>query len=196
MAVPAPASGGMPPGGGPSDAELVERVRSGDADAFDALVGRHMARAYGFAFRLLGHREDAEDLVQDVFLTVLEKVDAFQAGREFAPWFYRILANRALTQRKARALRRTEAIPDQARAPNVSPARAAEQADVRERVRHAVDALPDRQRVIVDLFELEGWTGPEIAELLEVSPATVRWHLHEARRTLREALAPLERKEP
>jgi RNA polymerase sigma-70 factor, ECF subfamily len=196
MAVPTPSSGGDPPGGGPSDAALVERVKTGDPAAFDALVGRHMARAYGFAYRLLGHREDAEDVVQDVFLTVLDRVDTFQEGREFAPWFYRILANRALTQRKARDIRRTEAIPDQAASQGLSPARAAEQADVRHRVREAVDALPDRQRVIVELFELEGWSGPEIAEMLDVSPATVRWHLHEARRTLREALAPLERKEP
>jgi RNA polymerase sigma-70 factor, ECF subfamily len=196
MTVPKPSSGGNSPGGGASDAELVGRVKTGDPEAFDALVGRYMARAYGFAYRLLGHREDAEDLVQDVFLTVLDRVDTFQERREFAPWFYRILANRALTQRKARAVRRTEAIPDETAAQGLSPARAAEQADIRERVREAVDALPNRQRVVVELFELEGWSGPEIAEMLDLSPATVRWHLHEARRTLRDTLAPLERNGP
>jgi RNA polymerase sigma-70 factor, ECF subfamily len=196
MPAAAPSPGERSPGDGPADAQLVERVKRGDAGAFDALMARHLARAYGFAYRLLGHREDAEDLVQDVFLTLLEKVDTFQEGREFAPWFYRILANRAMSRRRSRATRRTEPLPEDAAVGGPSPARHAEQADTGARVREAVDALPDRQRVIVELFELEGWSGPEIARMLDVSPATVRWHLHEARRTLRETLAPLERKEP
>jgi RNA polymerase sigma-70 factor, ECF subfamily len=196
MAATRPSAAGRPAEDGVADTELVERVRSGDPDAFDALVARHIGRAYGFAYRLLGHREDAEDLVQEVFMTVLEKVDTFQAGRDFAPWFYRILANRAMTARKSRATRRTEPIPGDAPASGLSPARAAEQADVRERVREAVEGLPERQRVIVELFELEGWSGPEIAGMLDVSPATVRWHLHEARRSLRESLASLERNRP
>ena len=67
--------------------------------------------------------------------------------------------------------------------------------ELRERLRRAMDALPERQRVIVELFELEGFGGPEIAEILEISDGTVRWHLHEARKTLRRALAPYERRE-
>jgi RNA polymerase sigma-70 factor, ECF subfamily len=188
-------AGGSPPAGEPADAELIERVRIGDAEAFDGLVARHMGRAYRLAFRLLGHREDAEDLVQDAFLNVLEKIDTFQAGREFAPWFNRILVNRGLNTRKARAIRQTDPIPESTVSTALSPSREAEQAEVNARVREAVAALPERQRIIVQLFELEGFSGVEIAEMLDISAGTVRWHLHEARRTLREALAPLERKD-
>ena len=176
------------------EAALVERVRHGEADAFDSLVSRYMRRAFSVAYRLLGNREDAEDLVQDTFLAVLRKIDTFQRGRAFSPWFFRILVNRGLNARKARALRTTDALPDDAPASAASPERAAEQAELRGRLRTAMDGLPERQRVIVELFELEGFGGAEIAEILEISDGTVRWHLHEARKALRQVLAAYDRK--
>lgn len=172
------------------ESELVERVRRGDTAAFDALVVRHMPRAFGVAFRLLGQREDAEDLVQEAFLVALERIDSFQAGRPFAPWFFRILTNRGLNARKSRSLRQMEAIPGDAPARSESPERAAERSELRERLRAVLDGLPERQRTIVQLFELEGFSSAEIAEILELSDGTVRWHLHHARKVLREALAP------
>jgi RNA polymerase sigma-70 factor, ECF subfamily len=175
------------------EATLVERVRRGDAAAFDALVGRYMRRAFAVAYRVMGQKEDAEDLVQESFLAVLQRIETFQAGRAFAPWFFRILVNRGLNARKSRALRATGSIPETAAAPGASPERTAEQAELRERLRAAMEALPERQRVIVELFELEGFSGAEIAEILEISDGTVRWHLHEARKALRQALAPYER---
>jgi RNA polymerase sigma-70 factor (ECF subfamily) len=195
MLRPVSPAGADGPAGEPRDTELIERVRRGDAAAFDLLVARHMRRAFSIAYRVLGHREDAEDVVQDAFLAVLEKIDTFEAGREFAPWFHRIVANRALTIRKARALRQTDPIPEEAASAAVSPARAAERAQLRDRLREALDALPERQRLIVQLFELEGFTGAEIGEMLEISAGTVRWHLHEARRALRDALASYDRKD-
>ena len=187
-----------PPPGGPDDAldaQLVERVRRGDAAAFDQLVTRHMRRAFGVAYRLLGQREDAEDLVQEAFMVALQRIDTFEAGRPFGPWFFRILVNRGLNARKARSLRTTEEIPDSAAAGGASPEREAERTELREGIRAALDELPERQRTVVQLFELEGFSGPEIAAILEISDATVRWHLHEARRALRRVLAPFEAKE-
>lgn len=176
------------------DAALVERLRHGDAAAFDMLVGRYMRRAFGVAFRLLGQREDAEDLVQESFLTVLQRIDTFQPGRPFAPWFFRILVNRGLNARKARALRATDEIPETAESTWISPAREAERGELRDHVGRALDALPERQRAVVQLFELEGFSGPEIAEILEISGGTVRWHLHEARKMLRRLLSPFDRR--
>jgi len=178
----------------PDDAALVERVRAGDAAAFDLLVSRHLRRAFSVAYRLLGQREDAEDLVQDAFLAALEKIDTFQTGRSFGPWFYRILVNRGLNARKARSLRRMEAIPMDAAAQVLSPLRETEQAELREHLAGALAELPERQQTIVRLFELEGFTSTEIAEILELSDGTVRWHLHQARQRLRESLAPFARR--
>jgi RNA polymerase sigma-70 factor (ECF subfamily) len=179
----------------PADDEpaLVERVRAGDAAAFETLVDRTMRRAFAVAYRLMGQKEDAEDLVQEAYMAVLQRIDTFEAGRPFAPWFFRILVNRGLNARKARSLRAVDEIPEATAARGPTPEREAERTELRERLRKAMDALPQRQRIIVELFELEGFGGPEIAEILEISDGTVRWHLHEARKTLKKALAPYER---
>lgn len=175
------------------EAALVERVRRGDAAAFDTLVTRYMRRAFSVAFRVMGRKEDAEDLVQDAFLAVLQRIDQFEAGRPFAPWFFRVLVNRGLNARKARSLRATDEIPEAVAAHGPSPEREAERGELRDRLRAALDTLPERQRMVVELYELEGFAGPEIAEILEISDGTVRWHLHEARKALRRALASYER---
>ena len=91
--------------------------------AYDQLVQRHMRSAFSIAYRLLGQREDAEDLVQDAFMVALEKIDTFREGHRFAPWFFRILVNRGLNARKSRALRTTHDIPDAAAARGASPER-------------------------------------------------------------------------
>lgn len=178
----------------PDDSELVERVREGDVDAYDILVTRHMKRAYSVAYRLLGQREDAEDLVQDAFMAALEKIDTFKKGHRFSPWFYRILVNRGLNSRKSRSLRRMDALPPEIVDTSRSPLRDTERAELRERLKAVLSMLPPRQKSIVELFELEGFSSLEIAEILGLSDGTVRWHLHQARGKLREALGPFARR--
>jgi RNA polymerase sigma-70 factor, ECF subfamily len=172
------------------ESALVARVQGGDTAAFDGLMRRYLRRAYTVAYRLLGHREDAEDLVQETFMIVVRQIDDFQLGRPFGPWMYRILINRGLNARKARALRRTEALPDEvsgAEAPDL----ALERAEVRARFRAALTKLPPRQKLVIELIELDGFTRGEVADALDISDATVRWHVHDAWRTLRRVLAPL-----
>ena len=183
--------GGGPPSGVEDDSALVERVRAGDVEAFDQLVRRHSKRAYALAYRLLGHREDAEDLVQDAFIQALDRIDTFERGRPFAPWFFRILTNRGLNARQSRALRTMAEVPEDAASPSGSPAQDAERDELRTRLREAVAKLPERQQLIVQLFEVDGWTSAEIASALGISDGTVRWHVHEARRVLRAELEPL-----
>ena len=179
-----------------ADEELVERVRVGDFAAYDTLVARHMRSAFAIAYRVLGQREDAEDLVQDAFMVALEKIDTFRDGHRFAPWFFRILVNRGLNARKARSLRQMDALPTELSTREPTPHVEAERSQLRERIEAAVAVLPERQRTIVKLFELEGFSSPEIADMLELSDGTVRWHLHQARQTLRQALAPFARRHP
>lgn len=191
-----PAEGGGVPAGaggpaaGPSDGWLVEQVRRGDARAFDQLVRRHDRRAFSLAFRLLSHREDAEDVVQESFVAALEALDRFDATRPFGPWFYRIVVNRSLNARKARSRRSMEAIPEEAPARTASPERLVEVAEARGQVAAALAGLSQRQRAVVEMIELEGFSGPEVAEILGIPEGTVRWHLHGARKALRAALGP------
>lgn len=188
--------GAAPPSGAvePTDAQLALRVQRGDAEAFDILVTRHMRRAYGLALRVLGQAEDAEDLVQDAFVAALQKIDTFDAERDFAPWFYRILVNRCLNARKARARRTTVELPTEVASAGASPLLETERSELRHHLTQAMDKLPDKQKTIVTLFDLEGFSSPEIADMLEISDGTVRWHLHQARRVLREALEPYARR--
>ncbi len=176
----------------PSDGRLVEQVRQGDSRAFDQLVRRHDKRAFSLAFRLLSHREDAEDVVQESFMAALEALDRFDATRPFGPWFYRIVVNRSLNARKARSRRSMEAIPEDAPARTASPERAAEATEARGQVVAALASLSERQRAVVEMIELEGFSGPEVAEILGIPEGTVRWHLHGARKALRAALGPAE----
>ncbi len=178
----------------PPDALLARRVQQGDTAAFDLLVERHMRRAFGVALRLLGQQEDAEDLVQDAFLTALQKIDTFDTARDFSPWFYRILGNRCLKARKARWRRRTQELPADVQSADRSPLVETERSELRSHLLHALEDLPERQRTILKMFDLEGFSSPEIAGILSISDGTVRWHLHQARRGLRTALEPFARR--
>lgn len=177
-----------------TDAQLASLVQRGDAAAYDLLVRRHMQRAFGVAMRLLGQKQDAEDLVQDAFMAALDKIDTFDTQRDFAPWFYRILVNRCLNARKSRARRNSVDIPMDAASPGASPLLETERSELRRELRRAMELLPERQRIIVSMFDLEGFSSPEIAEMMGISDGTVRWHLHQARRVLREALEPYARR--
>jgi len=176
------------PEAGPSDAELAVRARAGDLAAFDRLVERHLRRAYALAYWVLGDREDAEDVVQEAFVRAYTNLHRYDGRRPFAPWFYRILLNRALNWRRSRQRRRTEALPLEHPASDPPPDRAAERAEARAQLEAALAALTPVQRAIVELFELEGMTSEEIGAALGLRPGTVRWHLHRARALLRAQL--------
>ena len=151
-----------------------------------------MKRAFAVAYRILGHLEDAEDLVQDAFLAALDRIDRFDAIRgAFRSWLHRILVTRGLNARKARSVRRTEVIPESSAAGTPTPDGELERTETRERLQSALAALPERHRLVVELFELDEFSAVEIADMLGISAGTVRWYVHDARRQLRPALAPL-----
>jgi len=169
------------------DGALIERARAGDATAFDTLVRTYMEQAFRVAYRVVGHREDAEDLVQEAFLAAYQYLDSFEVGRPFGPWLMRIVVNRGSNLRRSRARRSTEPETE-----GVSEAPSAldetEWSDTGRVLQDALSTLSDRQRLIVTMFDVDGMTSAEIGEMMELAPGTVRWHLHEARRQLRGVL--------
>jgi RNA polymerase sigma-70 factor (ECF subfamily) len=169
------------------DGALVARARAGDSSAFDALVRFYMEQAFRVAYRVVGHREDAEDLVQEAFLAAYQYLDSFEIGRPFGPWLMRIVLNRGANLRRSRARRstepETEAVSDAPSALDES-----ERRDTGRILQHALATLSERQRLIVTMFDVDGLTSAEIGEMMELAPGTVRWHLHEARRQLRGVL--------
>jgi RNA polymerase sigma-70 factor (ECF subfamily) len=171
------------------ETELIERTRRGDTQAFGELVRRFQRRAFAVAWRLLGHREDAEDLVQDSFMTALDRLDSFETGRPFGPWLLRIVVNRGHNARAARRVRAADELPAGLAGNAPTPDRAAESAELGEHIDAAIGELPERQRLVVQLHELEGFTSAEIAGMLDIAEPTVRWTLHAARKRLRQDLA-------
>lgn len=170
------------------DATLVRRVRAGDARAFDDLVHAYMRQAFQLGFRVVGHREDAEDLVQEAFLAAYQYLDSYDIERPFGPWLMRIVLNRGSNLRRSRARRETEPeVEAVSQAPSALDE--SERAEARVVLTRAMAALSERQRMIVTLFDVDGMTSTEIGEMLDLSPGTVRWHLHEARRALRVSLS-------
>jgi RNA polymerase sigma-70 factor (ECF subfamily) len=177
----------------PEEAAAIARVQQGDTEQFELLVRHYMRGAFAVAFRLLGHRQDAEDVVQEAMLAALANIRTFDVSRRFGPWLYRIVVTRGLNFRKSRSRRQGESI-DRAEfaSREAGPEINTERAALREAVQEAMARLPERQRMVVQLFELDGFSGAEIAAMLEIPAGTVRWLLHEARGSLREMLAQFE----
>jgi RNA polymerase sigma-70 factor (ECF subfamily) len=168
---------------------LVARVRAGDSQAYDTLVRRYLKRAYAVAQRMLGNAADAEDVVQDAFLRALERIAQCGPGRAFGPWFFRILITQGLNHQRSAKVRRTEVLPDAVHSHGPGTEADAEASEVRVAFRAALAELPPMQRTIIQLSDVEGYGSAELASMLDMPAGTVRWHLHQARKFLRQALA-------
>jgi RNA polymerase sigma-70 factor (ECF subfamily) len=174
-----------------SESSLVRRAQAGDLLAFDELVRLHIGRALRIARRLVPTHEDAEDVVQDAFLSAMRAINAFDVTRPFGPWLTRIVVNQGITFRRARARRQDEGLSADLPSAGPSPAQVTERNEITDRFRAALELLPRQQRLMIQLFEVDGLSSPEIARLTGLSDGTVRWHIHTARKVLRGALAPL-----
>ena len=133
-------------------------------------------------------REDAEDLVQEAFMAAHQYLDSFEMGRPFGPWLIRIVLNRGSNLRRSRTRRSTEPEVDGI-STGPSGLEESERSDTGKILQDALATLPERQRMIVTLFDVDGLTSTEIGEMMDLAPGTVRWHLHEARRHLRGVLS-------
>lgn len=172
-----------------TDAELVEQAKRGDREAFGELVRRYQGAAYAVALGVTGHHEDAEDAVQDAFVTALQRLEGCRNPAKFAGWLLAIVRNTARNAVRRETLRAAEPIPAETAATQRGPEAEAELSELRRDLASALAKLPSVQREVVLLYDLEGWKHDEIAERLGVPAGTVRSHLHFARKTLRAELA-------
>lgn len=171
-----------------SDAELVHDALKGDEEAFGALVDRYAQRAYSVALSVTGSHHDAEDAAQEAFVVALERLEDCRDAARFGGWFLTIVRNRSRNLRRRESLRDGEAIPEGIPTTLEGPDHSAESEELRGALRSALRQLPQLQREIVLLHDLQGWKHREIAERLEMPSGTVRSHLHHARKSLRRHL--------
>ena len=171
-----------------TDSELVERTRRGDEDAFGVLVERYMRASYAVAFSVTGRHEDAQDAAQESLLVALQRLEECRSPEKFGGWLMTIVRNRARNLVRREVLRDTDQVPESASSRTPTPDRELETVELRENLSMALGELPEIQRQIVLLHDLEGWKHREIAERLDLPSGTVRSHLHFARKALRSAL--------
>lgn len=174
-----------------TDAELVERVRSGDPRAFERLVRRHLGVAHMVArSKLSGDSDDADDVCQEAFIAALERIDDCRDPARFRSWLLTIVRNKAHNRREYLAVR--DAAPLDAVGPMASSADTSarvERRELREELATAMEGLTDLQRRVFVRFDMEGWDHGEIAEEMGISRGASRVHLHAARRALRKRLS-------
>ena len=173
----------------PTDGELVLRARRGDELAFGSLIRRYQRAAYAVAYSVTGRHEDAEDAAQESFLVALQRLEECRSPERFAGWLMTIVRNRSKNLVRREVLRETDPVPIGASSKTPTPERDAEMSELRSQIERAMRELPEVQRQIVLLHDLEGWKHREIAERFGLPAGTVRSHLHFARKALRAVLS-------
>jgi RNA polymerase sigma-70 factor (ECF subfamily) len=183
----------------PSDDILVKRIKNGDMDAFELLVRRYESKVYTVAYRFLGSHADASDLAQETFLRLYQALPSFRGESSFLTWLYSVTANacRDEIRRKQRrpvvsweneVLNNGSQAVSQAlgRSRMPTPEEAAEQNEFNELIQQCLNDLPEEQRLILVMREIQGLSYGEIAGVLECSLGTVKSRLSRARRAFKD----------
>jgi RNA polymerase sigma-70 factor, ECF subfamily len=161
-----------------ADEDLISLVQTNDAEAFAVLYDRHSRTAYSLAYRMMGERQAAEDLLQDAFLKLWRAAGSYRAERgSVRTWLLSIVHNRGIDQLRSSASRRRTQEKVEASAPWVQPSEAFAQSwrnAQREQVREALKSLPEEQLKVLELGYFSGYTHVEIAELLDLPLGTVK----------------------
>lgn len=168
------------------DKELVQRIQNGDRPAFNQLVLKYRNRVMGIAARMLGDRGEAEELAQDVFVKVYRALGDFQGAALFSTWLFRVTANSCLNHRRKRRaeLRILDGAGDAELAvadPSSNPHQLLERKELRVALEKSIQSLPEEQRIVLILRDVEGLSYEEIADSLDLELGTVRSRLHRAR---------------
>jgi RNA polymerase sigma-70 factor (ECF subfamily) len=182
-----------------SEEELVRRARLGDADAFQSLVQQYLPRLWKVAWRILRHREDTEDVMQEVFLSAYRALPEFRGESSLSTWLHRIAVTRALNHRDkaAERIRRVsdswtsfagERFRGAERSEAASPLRTLETRELMLRVSQCLEKMPAPWRAILSLRDVETLSYEETARILGIALGTVRSRLARARLALRQCV--------
>jgi RNA polymerase sigma-70 factor, ECF subfamily len=181
---------------------LLKRLRDRDERAFRELIAAHRDRVFNITYRMLGRRDEAEDVAQEVFITVFKQIDNFRGDSKFSTWLYRVAVNHCKNRIKYLA-RRHDRDKDEfdetsqgsssgngaigTTVPS-SPDRALEGAQMEKVLAEAINSLDDEQRLVVILRDVEDLSIEEICAITELPDGTVKSRLHRARLVLRKKL--------
>jgi len=188
---------------GETEQQLLAGLRAGDAGSFESLVEQQAPRLINLAFRLVGRRDEAEEIVQEAFLRLHRSLGDFRGESSLATWLYRTVSRLAIDYLRRERLKRrifffrrddTEPDPiDNAADPGRGPDSSLHDQQLQQRLQKSLDKLPARQRSVFVLRHYEELSLKEIAALLELEEGTVKTHLHRAVHLMRRELGDLRR---
>jgi RNA polymerase sigma-70 factor (ECF subfamily) len=176
-----------------SDRRLVQQASSGEHQAFDELIRRYQSSVFNVCHRILGERQEAEDMTQETFLRAHERLRTYDPDRPFGPWIRRVGANLCLNSLKRRqlvTLPLDDELEGMTRKASERPEVAQVHAERAHTIREAILSLPAHYRAVIELRHFFEMSYQEIAEALEIPLSDVKSHLFRARKTLAERLSP------
>ena len=173
---------------------VIRRVQRGDTDAFEALVAAYEKNVFNVALQMTGNREDAQDMTQEAFLKAYSSLSSFRGDSKFSSWLYRIVSNVCLDFKRRQGRRPSSALTvEDDEGENIqldiadesqSPEALLERKMTREAVRAGLQQLPDEQRQILLLREIQGLSYEEIGEAMGLEAGTVKSRIFRARKKL------------
>ncbi|WP_337040451.1 RNA polymerase sigma factor [Emticicia sp. 17c] len=170
---------------------LIKKIKTGDRLAFKELINRHKNYAFTVAFRVLNNREEAEEVAQDAFLQVFKNIDTFNFEARFTTWFYRIVFNAALMQKRKNRIF-TEDIDLCVQASEVSnlsdSSEEVRKYERQEAIKKAMQQLSADDVMMITLFYLQEQSLEEIAAITEITAETAKVKIHRARKRLAEEM--------
>lgn len=181
------------------DQDLVSRAKNGDTRAFDALILKYGDKLFGLVYSMTSHKEDTHDLLQEIFSKAYQSLPKFKGKSTFYTWIYQIATNRTLNFLKKRKNRAGLSLDDAGSSVQQDPALIDTTADsnperqtsineLQIRLNKAMMKLSEPHRMVVTLFDVQGMSHKEIAEVLNSSEGTIRSRLHYAHLQLQSAL--------
>lgn len=172
-----------------NEVELIEQARNGDESAFRRLYDDHVDRVFRLCFRMAGQEDLARDFTQEAFIRAYEKLGQFRGDAAFGTWLHSIATSVSLNglrklkrQGREQPMETASFVPENGRPPDPY---------VRERLHRAVNGLPEIYRSVFVLYDVEGFSHQEIAEMLDVAEGTSKARLSRARSRLRDALGDI-----
>lgn len=184
------------------DAQLINRLKAGDEAALEALMEQYQTRVFGMALRMTGNRQDAEEVLQDVFLAVVQKIETFRGEAKLSTWIYRIATNTSLMKLRKRP--KVRAIPlEEELGPAMTeegviaepvmdwtrlPPDELERKELTQRLEEGITQLPPDYRSVFVLRDIQGLSAEEACEALQLSLPALKSRLHRARLFMRKQL--------
>ena len=185
-------SAATPPAGHAADLALVERCRTGDLGAFEEIYRAHSGRLYSLALRMVGNPADAEDLLQEIFLSAHRKLEGYRGEAALGTWLYRLATNQCLDYLRSRAAKTSQVtgtIDDEIGLSDVGSRSLGERTVAKMDLERALAQLPEGARAAFVLHDVEGLEHREVAQALGVAEGTSKSQVHKARLKLRALLS-------